>query len=64
MPWLTGMGATYEDARPYVAGWSLEVIAGLIGVAIVVVLGKWLARRKLAAAPQAPAEVSKSTENS
>jgi YjbE family integral membrane protein len=52
--WLSGMGATYKDERPYVAGWSLEIIAGLVGVVIVVALGKWLAKRKLAAAPQAP----------
>ena len=44
-PWLSGLGAQYKDGRPYVGGLSLEVIAGLIGVVIVVVVGKWLAAR-------------------
>jgi YjbE family integral membrane protein len=55
--WLTGLGAQYKDGRPYVSGLSLEVIAGLIGVVIVVVLGKWLAARHAPA--QASADVPK-----
>src|SRR5438045_1660529 len=31
MGWLTGAGVEYKDARPYLAGWSLELIAGIIG---------------------------------
>ena len=59
MGWLSGMGAEYKGEQPYVGGWSLEVICGLIGVAIVVVVGKWLGGRKEAAAAQAPADVPK-----
>ena len=54
-PWLSSLGVEYKDARPYAGGWSLEVIAGLIGVVIVVALGKWFAARQA----QAPAEASK-----
>src|SRR5436190_11385625 len=39
--WFTAMGVEYKGENPYVGGMSLEVIAGLIGVVIVVVLGKW-----------------------
>ena len=46
--WLTGLGAAYKDARPYVGGASLELIAGAAGVVFVVVLGKWIAKRKAA----------------
>ena len=53
---FTGMGVEYRGEKPYVGGWSLELIAGLIGVAIVVVLGKWLGSRKEAASA-APAEL-------
>jgi YjbE family integral membrane protein len=54
---LTGMGVEYRGENPYVGGWSLEVIAGLIGVLIVVALGKWFAARQ--AHSQAPAEAPK-----
>jgi YjbE family integral membrane protein len=47
--WLTGLGAAYKDAKPYVGGASLELIAGAAGVVFVVVLGKWIAKRKAAA---------------
>jgi hypothetical protein len=43
----------YREANPYVAGLSLEIIAGVIGIVIVVALGKWLGARKEAAAVQA-----------
>jgi hypothetical protein len=36
----------YREARPYVSGWSLELIAGIIGIVIVVAAGKLLAARK------------------
>jgi len=45
-PWLSGLGIEYQDARPYLGGLSLEIMAGVVGVAIVVVAGKWFARRK------------------
>ncbi len=58
--WLTGLGIAYRDDKPFLGGYSLELIAGAIGVAIVVVLGKWLAKRhELASAPRQPAEISK-----
>jgi hypothetical protein len=46
--WFTGLGVEYREASPYVAGLSLEIIAGIIGIAIVVALGKWLGARKQA----------------
>jgi len=54
--WFTGMGVEYRDAHRYVNGLSLEIIAGVVGIVIVVVLGKWLAARKEAgdAAAQKP----------
>ena len=57
--WLTGLGMEYKDARPYVAGWSLEVPAGIVGIAIVVALGKWLGARKEAGAAAAQTEQPK-----
>ena len=57
--WLVSLGLEYREDRPYWNGWSLEVIAGLAGVAIVVVLGKWLAGRQPPARAQAPADVPK-----
>lgn len=54
--WLTGIGVEYREANPYVAGVSLEIVAGIIGVVIVVALGKWLGARGEAdaAAPGEP----------
>ena len=48
--WFTGMGVEYREANPYVAGLSLEIIAGIVGIAFVVALGKWLGARKEAGA--------------
>ena len=55
---LGGWGVQYREAKPYVGSLSLEVLSGLLGVAIVVVAGKWLARRH-EPAPAAPLDVSK-----
>ncbi len=44
--WLTSLGVEYRKEAPYIGGYSLEIIAAVIGFAIVVVLGKWLANRK------------------
>jgi YjbE family integral membrane protein len=55
---LTGWGVQYREAKPYVGGLSLEVIAGLAGIAGVVILGKWLAARH-EPAPEAPLDVPK-----
>ena len=56
--WFSSMGVAYKDARPYVGGWSLEIIAGLIGIVIVVAAGKWIASRH-APSGEAPADVPK-----
>jgi YjbE family integral membrane protein len=44
--WLTGMGVQFEGGKPYIAGWNLEYLCGALGVAFVVVLGRWIAKRK------------------
>ena len=43
------MGMEYTDDRPYLNGWSLEVVAGIVGIVFVVAVGNWLAAR-----PDAP----------
>jgi YjbE family integral membrane protein len=48
--WLTGLGVEFVKAEPMIAGFSLELLAGGLGVVIVVALGKWLAQRQEAAA--------------
>src|SRR3989454_9652299 len=57
--WFTSLGVQYKDDHPLVGGFELEWIAAAIGFVIVVALGKWLAKRKEAAAPQTPADVPK-----
>jgi YjbE family integral membrane protein len=42
---LSGLGAEFVNGKPMLAGLSLELLAGGVGVVIVVALGKWLARR-------------------
>ena len=44
--WLTGLGVQFQNGKPYVGGWNLEYLCGALGVAFVVVLGSWLAKRK------------------
>src|SRR5437879_8168914 len=57
---LSGLGVECVKAKPMIAGLSLELLAGGVGVVIVVALGKWLAKRQAAAAAtQSPAEISK-----
>jgi len=43
--WLTGLGVEFVQAKPTIAGLSLELLAGGVGVVLVVALGKWLAKR-------------------
>jgi predicted tellurium resistance membrane protein TerC len=50
--WLTGLGVEFVNAKPMIAGLSLELLAGGVGVAFVVALGKWFAKRQEAAAAQ------------
>jgi YjbE family integral membrane protein len=57
--WLSALGVEYRGDNPYVGAYSLEIIGGIVGVAIVVVLGKWLAKRhEVASAARQPAEIS------
>jgi len=44
--WFTGLGVQYVDGHPKVGGFSLEILAGIVGIVIVVALGTLLARRK------------------
>jgi YjbE family integral membrane protein len=45
-PWFTGLGMQYKDDKPYIAGLSLELIAGVIGVVIVIAAGTLMGKRK------------------
>jgi YjbE family integral membrane protein len=47
--WEASMGITFEDGKPRIGGLSLELIAGAIGAAFVVVYGKWKSKRAQAA---------------
>ena len=47
--WLAGAGVQYDGEKPRIGGLSLEIMAGAVGAAIVVMAGKWFARRKEAA---------------
>jgi YjbE family integral membrane protein len=52
LEWMQGLaGIQIEDGKPKLHGLSLELMAGAVGAAIVVVWGLWLARRQAAAAP-------------
>jgi YjbE family integral membrane protein len=55
---FSGWGVQYREGHPYAGGLSLQLIAGVLGVAVVVVLGKWLASRH-APAVEAPLDVPK-----
>jgi len=47
--WLTGVGVEFVKEKPMLGGFSLELLAGAVGVVFVVALGKWLAKRHEAA---------------
>ena len=52
--WLTGLGVQYpQKGHPMVGGVGLEILAGIVGIVIVVALGTLLARRKAAGAETA-----------
>jgi YjbE family integral membrane protein len=53
-----GWGVQYRDGQPFVGSLSLELLAGILGIAVVVILGKWLASRHAPAA-EAPLDVPK-----
>jgi YjbE family integral membrane protein len=44
--WFTGLGIEYRNEHPHVGAVSLEIVAGIVGIVIVVVAGKWFAARK------------------
>jgi YjbE family integral membrane protein len=44
--WFTSLGVQYDQGHPKVGGFSLEILAGIVGIVIVVALGTLLARRK------------------
>ena len=52
-PWLAGFGVSFPgeagQAHPHYGGLDLEWVTGAIGVAVVVVAGSWLGRKKAAA---------------
>jgi YjbE family integral membrane protein len=54
--WLTGLGVRYEKGHPIVGGLSLEILAGIVGVVIVVVAGTLLAKRKTLGAEAAASD--------
>jgi YjbE family integral membrane protein len=58
--WFTGLGVQYVDGRPRVGGFSLEILAGIVGIVIVVALGTLLARRKSVAVETAAPDRSES----
>ncbi|MBI1943359.1 MAG: TerC family protein [Betaproteobacteria bacterium] len=63
--WLGGLGVLFDTAgKPRVAGLSLELIAGGIGAATVVIWGRWLARRQESAVKQGVAGAETETRNS
>ena len=47
--WFTGLGVQYVEGHPKVGGFSLEILAGIVGIVIVVALGTLIAKRKAAA---------------
>jgi len=58
--WFTGLGVQYVDGHPKVAGFSLEILAGIVGIVIVVALGTLLARRRSVAVETAAPDRSES----
>jgi YjbE family integral membrane protein len=54
--WLAGLGVTFQQGKPNVGEISLELIAGAIGVVIVVAWGLLLAKRQEASAKAASDE--------
>jgi YjbE family integral membrane protein len=59
--WLGGLGVDFDaEGKPRVGGLSLELIVGALGAALVVGAGKWIGKRKeAAAAAQQPIEVER-----
>jgi YjbE family integral membrane protein len=58
--WFTGLGVQYVEGHPKVGGFSLEILAGLVGIVIVVAAGTLLAKRKSMAVETAAPDRSES----
>jgi YjbE family integral membrane protein len=58
--WFTGLGVQYVEGHPKVGGFSLEILAGLVGIVIVVAAGTLLAKRKSVAVETAAPDRSES----
>jgi len=59
--WMEGFGIQFNDGHPTLGEVKLSLVAGAIGVVVVVLWGKWLARRRgAAAAAQIVGEADKS----
>jgi YjbE family integral membrane protein len=58
--WFTGLGVQYVEGHPKVGGLSLELLAGIVGIVIVVAAGTLLARRKSVAVETAAPDRSES----
>jgi len=59
--WMEGFGIQFNDGHPTLGEVKLTLVAGVIGLVVVVLWGKWLARRReAAAATQVVGEADKS----
>ena len=58
--WFTGLGVQYVEGHPKVGGFSLEILAGIVGIVIVVGAGTLLAKRKSVAVETAAPDRSES----
>src|SRR3954468_20334886 len=47
---LSGFGVHYENGKPFLSGWNLEYVFGVLGLAFVIALGGWIAKRHSSAA--------------
>ncbi|MFL6574745.1 MAG: TerC family protein [Burkholderiales bacterium] len=58
--WFTGLGVQYVEGQPKVGGFSLEILAGIVGIVIVVAAGTLLGKRKSVAVETAAPDRTKS----
>jgi len=59
LDWMKGMaGIQVTMGKPMIGGINLELVAGAVGAAVVVVWGLWLAKRHEAAAKKTPNETA------
>jgi YjbE family integral membrane protein len=58
--WFTGLGVQYVEGHPKLGGFSLELLAGIVGIVIVVAAGTLFARRKNVAVETAAPDRTKS----